>query len=68
MSLRKALKVAVCLLPVSIGAIDSIREYREMMAHPEWSAPPSVIWIKFAVYFAVSLLMLALLFLVKKKR
>ena len=67
MSSRRTLKVAVCLLPVSIGAVDSIREYGEMMKHPEWSAPPSVIWIKFAVYFAVSLLLLARLFLVKKK-
>jgi len=68
MKLRVVGKIIVSLIPAIIGTILLIGDKKNQIAHPEWSASPAVMWIKFAVFCALSIVLFVILFRVWKGR
>ncbi len=59
-------KALCALIPVLIGIYLAVRDYINILNHPEWSVSPSVVWIEFGIGLLISLVLFFFLFKQKK--
>lgn len=55
MKIRNVIRVGIALAPTLVGIVLLIKDLKLQAAHPEWSASPFVVWIKFSLFLIVSI-------------